>query len=128
MKERQRNQTTTNDELTIKAKNPSPPSSRPRFVSVQTQIVKLNFSSTSETGERDTSMRRKEKHKERKREKIEGDYVNGRHWGCDKAAQDASLHGEMSGCYRRRKKKHRRGMEKKKPGLRLCRVRKQINR
>lgn len=81
--------------------------------------MKLNFSSPSETGKRDTSMRRKEKHKECESEKIEGDYENGRHWGCDKAAQDTFLHGEMSECCKK---------QKTKPWLHLCHVRKQINR
>lgn len=87
-------------------------------------IVKLNFSSTSE---RDALVRRGEKHKARGSEQTEGDYVNGRHRGSDKAAEDTSLHGEMSGCYKRRgKKKQKEG--KKETWAPFVFVRKKINR
>lgn len=59
--ERQSNRTTTYYSLAIRAKNPSPPLPDSRSISAQTQMVKLNFSSTGRTSERDASLRRKEK-------------------------------------------------------------------
>lgn len=98
-----------------------------RSVSAQMSIVKLNFSSTSELGARDVSERQKEKHKECGSEKIEGDYVSGRHRDPDKAAQASSLHGKMSGCCRKKMKEEEK-KKKKNPSSVCVGARKQINR